>query len=168
MNLQKNAKKQRYINRLTLLTLSLLTLFTCLQGCGGTVQGAPVIRLFRFVGQETNRKNIFYFKLEWEDAEGDLASAEKAARVVFKVEDLDNTTQAPTEIPILFSQNAIKKGTLKGTIPNDKIRPIQFSIDIRPDPGKPYPKRIKVTVSLFDSQGNVSNKPSVTIQSQGI
>lgn len=153
--------------RLTLGLVIFISGHATLPSCGGQPAGAPLIRLFSFTGQEANRRNIFLFKIEWEDAEGDLASESVPAKVVFKVQDLDNPNQAPIEFSFQFGQSLIKKGTLKGTIPNDKIAPIQLSAEIRPDPSQPYPKRIKVTATLIDSNGNSSNQPSVTLQSQG-
>lgn len=150
-----------------LVVLSFLALASVsLPGCGGN-PGAPLIRLFEFTGQDVNRRNIFYFKIQWEDGEGDLASETGNAKVVLKIEDPDNPSQQPIEFPLEFGVQVIKAGTLSGTIPNSTIPEIALSADIREeDPNKSYPNKIKVTALLYDSQGNVSNQPSVVIQRQ--
>lgn len=135
-----------------------------LPGCGGN-PGAPLIRLFEFTGQDVNRRNIFYFKVDWEDGEGDLASDTQNAKIVLRIEDPDNPSQQPIEFPLEFGVGVIKTGTLSGSIPNKEIPNIALSAEIREeDPNKDYPSRLKITAILYDSQGNESNKPWVIIK----
>lgn len=147
-----------------------LLLIAVVIGCGGlqacgSPSGTPLIRQFAYTGQDPNRRTIFYFKLVWEDADGNLASPEKNARVVLKIENPDDLKQQPIEFAIEFRVGQIPEGTLSGTIPNDKISSVQLTADIREeDPSKAYPQRIKVTATLYDSAGNASNQPWIILQ----
>ncbi len=121
-------------------------------GCGPKIDpGAPIIRIFNFDGQEVNDPSLFYFTVRWRDAEGDVTTDNKPAKLIIYVSNPDNPAQKPIEIPFPVPPSAAPPGQREGTIEKISVRIIERN--------KNYPNRIKFTALLIDSMGRRSNKP---------
>jgi hypothetical protein len=153
------------IKYLKIFGLGLMLLFVV--SCGGLQANAPEIRIFAFVSQDTNRPYIFYFRVEWRDAEGDLIELNNPGQLLFTIEEPDKPHIPPKDVPFSLKIGRIEPGPIlnEDLIPGAKEgKLIQIPIELRADPGS-YPKRIKITATLVDSKGNRSNRPWVIIQS---
>lgn len=126
-------------------------------GCGASLKpGAPIVRKFEFIKQDELNPRIFFFRVEWEDAEGDLATTTKNGKLVLDIEDLDKgkSVQVAFSIP----ETALsKKGANIGVFSS-------LAVELRAENGQ-YPKQIKVVLTLFDSAGFRSNRPWLVIES---
>ncbi len=144
--------------------------------CGPNLEaGAPIIRLFRFVGQDSNNARIFHFLVKWQDFEGDLGvpSSEKIPQgtkrslLMFSITDPDDPHFQRLDVPspirtdnpqgfgsVLLVQEGMKNGEFSS-----------LAIELGADSGK-YPKKLKIQVSMWDSKGHASNKPWVLIKAQ--
>jgi len=142
--------------------------FSLFTGCGANLEPqAPQIRLFQFLSQDVSNPQLFNFKIDWQDAEGDLFSASNPGKLILKIELPEKPNETPKEV--LYK---LKKGRIEGRVPilapdlkvNAKTGTIpQIILELKEDSGN-YPNQIKITATLIDSQGHKSNKPWLIIQ----
>ena len=142
--------------RSAVLIAFVLLFFGVLSGCGGgqTEPGAPIIRDFQFTGQDSNNPRIFYFTIAWQDNEGDIATKTESGKLVFEILDLETQKKIEISYPLPWSsfQAPLKNGTF------EKVG-IEFSTAER------YPRRMKVSLFMWDSQKHISNNPYVVLES---
>jgi|GEM_PF-1954087 len=134
-------------------------------GCGKSLApGAPIIRDFTFLSQEPSNPQIFYFKIDWQDAESDLATKPASSSENGNGE-LKWIIEVPNKSNITLS-NVIKFEAISTdgkTSPAAGVFP-KIQLTLAPgSKGEKYPDQIKITVYLVDSKGNESNRPWVTL-----
>lgn len=132
-----------------------------LWACGGAAPGAPLIRDFKFLGQDRNNPSNFVFQIEWLDNEGDLLVRSGDGSLIkgkflFYVQDMDKM-DTPKEVQFTIEDNFVTPGSTTGLIQN-------VGIIVGSDK---YPSKIKFSVVMFDIQNNRSNQPSVILQAGG-
>ena len=113
-----------------------------------------MVRDFQFVGQDKNNPRVFYFNIAWQDNEGDIATKTSAGKLVFEILDLG--TQKTIEIRYPLPWSSFGAALTSGSF--ERVG-IEFSSAER------YPRRMKVSLSMWDSQQNVSNRPWVILES---
>ena len=129
-----------------------------LSACGNPA--APLIRQFRFVGQDDQNPRIFYFDIDWTDNQGDLILVPAEGNpvqgsVIFTLQDLD-IKDTPKEVKLPITPLMLQVGDFEGV-----MRKIAISIG-----ADKYPSQIRISVVIVDGAGNRSNEPWVIIQSK--
>lgn len=161
----------RSAKRLGLGVSYLLVLWVC--GCGpGLKEGAPVIRQFDFVGQDSQNGQIFFFLVKWQDGEGDLSATaednikqgDSKALLSFKIEDLTEAQPTPLNVDFqLRSQGATFGNILVVDAQKTEGTFERLGLVLSAKDGK-YPAKLRISLTLWDVKGNRSNTPTVTLE----
>lgn len=140
-------------------------------GCGPNLQpGAPIIRDFSFVGQETDRPQNFRFRIQWQDFEGDLGiapssaptSGERKSILVIEIKDPTGVQKSSLIVEFPLRTEASRFGSFL-LIPEGTKEGLFKELGIILASDETYPSQLQFTLTMWDSLGKKSNQPSVTI-----